>query len=46
MERDALLTLWKDKDITILPVDKGNATVVLLSEDYHKKMETVLSNPV
>jgi hypothetical protein len=46
MERNALLTLWKDNDITILPEDKGNATVVLLSEDYHKKMETVLSDPV
>jgi hypothetical protein len=40
MEREALLTLRKDKGITTLPADKGNATVVFLSEDYHKKMET------
>jgi hypothetical protein len=46
MERDTLLTPRKDEDITILPADKGIATVVLLSEDYHNKIKTVLSDPI
>jgi hypothetical protein len=32
--------------MTVLPADKGNATVVLLSEDYHSKIRIVLSDPV
>lgn len=45
-ERDALLALRKDKDIVILPADKGNAVVVLLSENYQNKIKDVLSDPV
>jgi hypothetical protein len=42
MEQDVLLALRNDKDITILPTDKDNATVVLLSEDYHNKIQHLL----
>jgi hypothetical protein len=44
-ERNALLALQNDKDIAILPTDKGNVAVVLLSEDYHNKIKTLLSDP-
>jgi hypothetical protein len=30
----------------ILPADKGNATVVLSSTDYHNKIKVVLDDPV
>ena len=36
-ERRALNELKKDKDITILPADKGRATVILSKVDYIKK---------
>jgi hypothetical protein len=42
-EREALCTLRENKDMLILPADKGNATVVMNSKDYMRKME-VLSN--
>jgi hypothetical protein len=45
-EQDALLALQNDRDITVLPAGKGNSTVVLLSEDYHSKVRTVLGAPV
>ena len=37
-EKLALKKLAEDKDIVILPVDKGNATVVLNKEDHNQKM--------
>jgi hypothetical protein len=45
-ERDALQALWKDKNITALPADKGKATVVLLSDGYRRKIRNMLSDPV
>jgi hypothetical protein len=43
---DALLTLKNKKDTLILPPDKGNATVVVYTEDCHNKIRAVLSEPV
>ena len=37
MQRQALYSLKEDKEITILPADKGRATVILNKEDYIKK---------
>jgi hypothetical protein len=37
-ERRALLTLRTNADLTVLPVDKGNAAVVLNTSDYNRKM--------
>jgi hypothetical protein len=45
-EREALLALRSNEDVTILPADKGNATVVLSSTDYHNKIKMVLDDPV
>jgi hypothetical protein len=45
-EWDMLRVLWNDESITILPMDKCNATVALLSEDYRNKMEAILSDPI
>jgi hypothetical protein len=39
-----MLALQNDKNITLVPTYKGNATVVLLSEDYHNKIKTILSS--
>jgi hypothetical protein len=39
-ERKALNNLRKDKDILILPADKGNATVILNVADYITKLWT------
>ena len=36
-QRQALHYLKEDKEITILPADKGRATVILNKEDYIKK---------
>ena len=36
-QRQALYSLKEDKEITILPADKGQATVILNKEDYIKK---------
>jgi hypothetical protein len=45
--RSWLQDLWNDKeDITVLPADKGNATVVLLSEDYCSKIRNIQSDPI
>ena len=45
-ERRALNELKKDKDITILPADKGRATVILSKVDYIKKCkEHIESGP-
>ena len=43
-ERQALKTLKDDKDIMILPADKGNATVLLNATDYTNKVELILDD--
>ena len=40
----ALQQLEKDKNIVILPADKGNATVVLNKDDYNQKMNDLLKD--
>ena len=40
----ALKTLRDNKDIMILPADKGNATVLMKKEDYHQKILDVLAD--
>jgi hypothetical protein len=45
VERDALQAL-RNKDITVLPADKGNATAVLPSEDYRSKIRKMFSDPI
>jgi len=44
-EREALLALQEDREITVLPADKGSAAVILLSNDYDK-ITAVLSDPL
>lgn len=44
-ERRALNKLSKRNDITILPADKGNTTVVLSADDYKAKIEQLLDDP-
>ena len=44
-ERDALRKLETNADITILPADKGNATVILDTLDYVEKAKELLENP-
>ena len=43
-ERDALETLGKDKEITVIRADKGKCMVVMDREEYIRKMETKLSD--
>ena len=43
-QRQALHSLKEDKEITILPADKGRATVILNKEDYIKKCNDHLDN--
>lgn len=43
-ERETLKNLKNDTRITILPADKGNATVVLNTEDYHQKVHELLED--
>ena len=43
-EYSALDTLRKDKDIVVLPADKGRSTVVLDKVDYDKKVMTLLED--
>ena len=43
-ERAALRSLQRDTAITILPADKGNATVLMKTEDYHAKMQELLTS--
>jgi ATP-dependent Lon protease len=45
-EREALRTLRNDDSITILPADKGNATVILSSTDYKSKIISLLDDHV
>jgi len=41
-ERAALRNLKNKSELTILPADKGNATVILSTTDYQQKMNTVV----
>lgn len=40
----ALGKLQRDKDVIIVPADKGNSTVIMDRSDYTKKMEELLKN--
>ena len=42
-EQRALIELRKNKQLIILPADKGNATVVMNSADYETKIKDLLS---
>ena len=42
-ERRAIISLKKNRDIVILPVDKGRATVILDQETYKDKMMELLN---
>ena len=41
-ERQALKDLKKNEEITILPADKGKATVVMDKKDYEEKVTSLL----
>ena len=41
----AIQELKGNKDITILPADRGRATVILNTTDYETKMATLLNDP-
>ena len=43
-ERQALKRLKTDKDILILPADKGRVTVVMDRTDYHDKMNGLVND--
>jgi hypothetical protein len=43
-ELKAIDSLRKDKDIKILPADKGKCTVILNTEDYMKKCKVLLND--
>ncbi|XP_071439029.1 uncharacterized protein [Hetaerina americana] len=43
-EKKALVALRRNPDIVILPADKGNATVLLKTEDYHQKVQQLLAD--
>ena len=43
-ERQALITLSKEKDIVILPADKGRCTVLLDKAEYVTQVESMLSD--
>jgi hypothetical protein len=45
MEKQALRSLQGKTDLTGLPADKGNATVILATVDYSQKMASVLDDP-
>ena len=44
-ETAALKTLKKNTNLTILPADKGNATVILNTIDYKQKITSLLEDP-
>jgi hypothetical protein len=44
-ERAALKTLRENTDLTILPADKGNATVILSTTEYKQKIMALLEDP-
>src|SRR5690606_5289944 len=43
-ERKALVSLRNDKDIVVVPADKGNQTVVFDRADYNLKVNTMLED--
>ena len=43
-ESEALEKLQRDRDIEILPADKGRCTVVMNKKDYQSKVNTLLSD--
>ena len=43
-EQQALKRLKNDKDIVILPADKGRVTVVMNKTDYHDKMDALVND--
>jgi len=43
-ERAALKNLKNISELTILPADKGNATVILSTTDYKRKIHTLLED--
>ncbi len=45
-QRLAIRTLRDDKNIKVLPADKGNAVVVINMEDYNDKMRQILNDPL
>ena len=44
VERQALRELQKNTQITILPADKGNLTVILDTDEYERKAQDLLGN--
>ncbi|XP_078384814.1 uncharacterized protein LOC144667294 [Oculina patagonica] len=42
--RDALKSLKEDESITVLPADKGRASVVMDADTYRTKMSTLIEN--
>jgi mannitol-specific phosphotransferase system IIBC component len=44
-EQEALQNLKKNTDLTILQVDKNNATVILNNVDYKQKITSFLEDP-
>ncbi|XP_046391493.1 uncharacterized protein LOC124159616 [Ischnura elegans] len=43
-EREAIRTLRNNPDLTILPADKGNATVILKTDEYRQKILDILND--
>lgn len=43
-EQQALKQLKNDKDIVILPADKGRVTVVMNKTNYHDKMDALVND--
>ncbi|XP_046398161.1 uncharacterized protein LOC124164967 [Ischnura elegans] len=43
-ERSAIRALRGNEEVTILPADKGNATVILKTEDYRNKIRDILED--
>jgi predicted 2-oxoglutarate/Fe(II)-dependent dioxygenase YbiX len=43
-EKHAFMALQNDTNITILLADKENATVLMLDQDYHNKLRSVLND--
>ena len=44
-EKETLRTLKDNTDLTILPADKSNATVILNTADYKQKITSLLEDP-
>lgn len=45
-ERATIKALKEDKNITVLPADKGNAAVVMDTSQYVEKVKDLLTEPV